>query len=142
MNSDFILAVHAMVFLHHKGETVSSDMLADNICTNPVRIRRVMSKLKKAGLVENHFGASGGGYSYQKVNRVTLGDIAEALQTDFADFSWRSGSKEKDCLISSGMSDYMDEIIQEMNRRCKEYLNTITIADTEKHLLSKGNSLK
>ena len=52
MNSDFVVAVHAMVFLHHKAETVSSEMLAENICTNPVRIRRVMARLKKAGLVK------------------------------------------------------------------------------------------
>ena len=67
MNSDFVVAVHAMVFLHHKAETVSSEMLAENICTNPVRIRRVMARLKKAGLVETREGRTQGGYSYLKL---------------------------------------------------------------------------
>lgn len=137
MNSDFVVAVHAMVFLHHKGETVSSNMLAENACTNPARVRRVMSKLKKAGLVETREGRAEGGYSYFKTKRVTLGDICEALSVDFADFTWRSGDKEKECLISSGMSGYMDGLFHEMNRRCREYLDTITIAEVEQYLTSK-----
>lgn len=140
MNSDFVVAVHAMVFLHHKGETVSSDSLADNICTNPVRIRRVMAKLKKAGLVETHMGAADGGYAYKKTKRVTLADIGEALHTEFADFTWRSGDKEKNCLISSGMSDYMDGLLGEMNRRCKEYLRSLSIAEVEKQLTGRKQS--
>lgn len=47
MNSEFIVAVHAMVFLHHKADTLSSETLAENVCTNPVRIRRVLAKLKR-----------------------------------------------------------------------------------------------
>ena len=42
MNSEFIIAVHALVFLYHKQEVVASDVLAENVCTNPVCIRKVM----------------------------------------------------------------------------------------------------
>lgn len=49
-----------MVFLHHKGDMVSSEVLAENICTNPARVRKVMAQLKRAGLVETHEGAVGG----------------------------------------------------------------------------------
>ena len=51
MTSEFGIAVHAMVFLHHKGDMVSSEVLAENICTNPARVRKVMARLKRAGLV-------------------------------------------------------------------------------------------
>ena len=37
MTSEFGIAVHAMVFLHHKGDMVSSEVLAENICTNPAQ---------------------------------------------------------------------------------------------------------
>ena len=52
MTSEFGMAVHALTFLNHKGEIVSSEALAKNICTNPARVRKVMAKLKKAGLVD------------------------------------------------------------------------------------------
>ena len=49
MDSIFSLAVHALVYLNHKDCTLSSEALAENICTNPARVRKVMAQLKKAG---------------------------------------------------------------------------------------------
>ena len=49
MNSDFIVAVHALVYLNHKADIVSSEALAKNICTNAARVRKVMAPLKRAG---------------------------------------------------------------------------------------------
>ncbi len=142
MNSDFVVAVHAMVFLHHKAETVSSEMLAENICTNPVRIRRVMARLKKAGLVETREGRTQGGYSYLKTKRVTLDDISQALNVQFADFTWQSGDRENPCVIASGMPDYMDELKEELNLRCREYLKTVAIADVERLLTNRKKAEK
>lgn len=64
MNSDFILGVHALVFLNHKAETLNSETLAQNICTNPVRVRRVMARLRKAGLVETRGWRENAGYFF------------------------------------------------------------------------------
>lgn len=52
MTSEFTIAVHALVFLNHKGTVFSSEGLAANVCTNAARIRKVMAKLKKADLVK------------------------------------------------------------------------------------------
>ena len=47
MTSEFAIAVHALVFLDRSNATIASEELADNVCTNPVCIRKVMGKLKK-----------------------------------------------------------------------------------------------
>ena len=60
MKSDFSVAVHALVYLSVKGCTLSSDALADNICTNAARVRKVMARLKKAGLVGAREGSEAG----------------------------------------------------------------------------------
>ena len=41
VDSSFNLAVHALVCLSHSGRSLSSEALAENICTNPTRVRRV-----------------------------------------------------------------------------------------------------
>ena len=51
-NSSFSIAVHALVYLNHMDRVLSSEELARNVCTNPLLIRRAMSKLKKAGFVD------------------------------------------------------------------------------------------
>ena len=52
MTSEFTIAVHALVFLNHKAQVYSSEGLAENVCTNAARIRKVMAKLKKADLAK------------------------------------------------------------------------------------------
>lgn len=142
MNSDFIVGLHALVYLHHKGVSQRSEELADNICTNPGRVRRVMAQLKKAGLVETREGRFAGGYSYKKEKRVTLGEISRALDTKFADAGWRSGDLKKDCRVACGMSGYVDGLCEEMNRRCNEYLDTITVADVEQKLFEDKEGIR
>lgn len=143
MSSEFIVAVHGLVFLHHKGETLCSDKLAENICTNPVTVRRVMSTLGKAGIIDTKIGRTDGGYSFTKAGQVTLGDVAEALNASFVKLSWHSGDPDMNCQIASGMAGYMDGLYKDMDEACKKRLAQITIADVEKELFhNKENKHK
>ena len=56
MNIDFCVAVHGLVYLKHKNDMVPSEELAKHICTNPARVRKVMARLKRAGLVQTKEG--------------------------------------------------------------------------------------
>ena len=133
MNSDFILAVHALVFLNHKNTEVSSSILAENICTNPVRVRRVMSRLHKAKLVETRGGRSG--YRFvQRPEEINLRMIADALDAKFTSANWRSGDPHMECRIASGMADLADQLYQQMDSLCKAHLETISISDVEQQL--------
>ena len=106
MDSSFNLAVHALVCLSHSGRSLSSEALAENICTNPTRVRRVM----------------------------TLRQVAEAVNTRFVDCAWHSGDIDRDCAICSGMAGVMDALYRNMNEECAAYLSHITITDIETQL--------
>ena len=117
MTSEFAIAVHALVFLDRSNATIASEELADNVCTNPVCIRRVMGKLKKAGLIETREGM-GGGYRIAKANSdITLRQISDALENTLVKASWRSGNP-----------------VTGMNRSCNDYLERITIQKVEERL--------
>ena len=135
LNSDFCVAVHGLVFLKHKGCTISSEELAENICTNPARVRKVMAKLKKVGLVQTKEGKVGGYTSVEQAEDITLYRVAEALDIRFVEASWRSGDSDMNCMIASGMADVMDEIYLNLNDMCLEKLKTITIGEIERKLI-------
>ena len=142
MNAEFLVAVHALAFLNHKQSCVSSEELAKNICTNPARVRKVMLKLKNAGLVETVSGSLGG-YSFtKKAERVSLKDILRATGGTVSDIEWKSGNEDADCLISSGMGKVMDDVIENINLGAEKYLDGITILDVDKKLkyLKKNKS--
>lgn len=134
MTSEFTVAVHALVFLNHKGTTYSSEGLAENICTNPARIRKVMAKLKKAGLVETKEGIDGGYRCIEQTDQISLHEIAEALDFTFVSSGWKSGSTEMKCLIASGMGGLMEKVYEDLNEQCMERLKKIAIKDLEQQI--------
>lgn len=134
MTSEFSVAVHALVFLNHKGTTYSSEGLAENICTNPARIRKVMAKLKKAGLVETKEGIDGGYHCIEETDQISLHTIAEALDFTFVSSGWKSGSTEMNCLIASGMGGLMEKVYEDLNNQCMERLKKIAIKDLDQEI--------
>lgn len=136
MNSSFCIAVHALVYLNHKACMISSEDLAENICTNPARVRKVMSALKKAGLVHTKEGSVGGYRFTGDPKQLTLDRIADALDMRFVESSWRSGGCNMECLVASGMADLMDELFLDLDARCKDRLAQISIADLDRRIFS------
>ena len=129
MNGDLSLAVHALVFLDHKNCTQSSEQLAQNICTHPVRVRRVLAKLARAGLVRTREGGAGGSLLVRPAADITLCQVAAALSVRFVEVSWRSGDVDMDCLVASGMRAVMDGIYRELDELCQKRLQSIAIGD-------------
>lgn len=136
MTSEFAIGVHALVYLSHKHETLSSELLAENICTNPARIRKVMAKLKGKGLVDTREGIRGGYHIGRGAQDITLKDVSDALQGEFIKASWKSGNVDMACLVASGMAGIMDGIYSELNALCLDYVKDITIADIENKIFA------
>ena len=134
MDSSFNLAVHALVCLSHSGRSLSSEALAENICTNPARVRRVMAGLKKAGMVATREGQDGGYRLCVDPATLSLRQVAEAVNTRFVDCAWHSGDIDRDCAICSGMAGVMDALYRQLNEQCAAYLSRLTVADIEKEL--------
>ena len=131
MNGEFCVAAHALVYLHHKGVPLSSEALAENICTHPVRVRRVLSRLRAAGLVASKEG-EGGGYRFcGEAGAVTLLQVADALGIRCVELRWRSGSVDMECLVASGMGNLMEGLADDLDQRCRQRLAALTIADLE-----------
>ena len=139
MTSDYCVAVHALVHLNHKAKVLSSEELAENICTNPARVRKVMAKLKKAGFVKTKEGSEGGYLFDQDADRVTLDQIAQALEIRFVDTAWKSGETDMKCLVASGMAGLMDEIFDDLNEQCRKRLKEITIGTLDHRIFGNQN---
>ena len=72
MNGDHSLAVHALVYLDHRATHLPSQILAENICTNAARVRKVMRPLASAGLIATKEGAEGGYALARPAAEITL----------------------------------------------------------------------
>ena len=96
MNGDHSLAVHALVYLDHRATHLPSQILAENICTNAARVRKVMRPLASAGLIATKEGAEGGYALARPAAEITLRAVAEATGTTFVKVNWTPGDVHED----------------------------------------------
>ncbi|NLU24225.1 MAG: Rrf2 family transcriptional regulator [Clostridiales bacterium] len=141
MTAEFAVAVHAMELLHHKGAVLSSETIAQNVCTHPVRVRRVLAKLERAGLVTGKNGQQGGYCLAHTAAEITLLDIFNAVCTTLFKTVWRSGDIDMDCMIASGMAGVMDDVYEAVDQSGRETLRGITLADIDHRLFQNGGQL-
>ena len=139
MTAEFAVAVHAMELLHHKGTVLSSETIAQNVCTHPARVRKVLSKLEKAGLVEGRNGQQGGYQIARPAPEITLLDIFDAVCDALLKNAWRSGDMDCECMVASGMADVMDGVYTAVEKTGRETLAAMTLADVDRQLF--GSSL-
>ena len=79
--SRVMTASHILLYLaeYETEEKITSNVLADTTGVNPVNIRKILAKLKAAGLVEIKSGI-GGAYLSKSMEEITLADIYDAVE--------------------------------------------------------------
>ncbi|WP_239615770.1 RrF2 family transcriptional regulator [Cohnella mopanensis] len=141
MNSEFVIAVHSLVLLAHRPDGMaSSEEIASNVCTNPVRVRKVMSCLRKNGFVDTREGSGGGYRLSQEPSEVTLADVYRAMASGSLAPSWCSGDPESDCLVGSNMADVMNAVFCGADQQLESYFESITIGSMLSRLTAKARA--
>lgn len=128
MNSDFTVAVHSLVFLAFLPEHMaSSEQIACSVSTNPTRVRKIMSCLRREGFVKTKEGIGGGYMLNCNPDEVTLAQIYRAFSCGALKPHWNSGNPEQSCLVSSNMRPVMDSIFHEAETEYEKCLDRMTI---------------
>jgi Rrf2 family protein len=82
-NTQFALSVHVLTMLAAlPRELQSSELMAASAGSNPVHIRRVLGRLRKAGMVVSRPGPRGGWQLVHAPADTTLADVWRALHGD------------------------------------------------------------
>ncbi|MEH7356327.1 Rrf2 family transcriptional regulator [Neobacillus drentensis] len=130
MKSDFVIAMHSLVLLANiPDHMANSETIAENVCTNPARIRKVMSILRKSGFVKTKEGIGGGYVLSCDPEETTMSHIYLAISSGSLKPHWCTGDPKQNCVISSNTQGVMEEIFIEAEQHMQSYLNQITISN-------------
>jgi Rrf2 family protein len=128
MNSDFTLAIHSLIFLALQPDRMStSDAISESACVHPVRIRKVLSLLKKHGIIKSKEGTGGGFIFAKDLSEVNLRDIYKI--TSKGALQPRCPESNEKCIVGANMQNVLFNIFLGAEEHLGEYLKDYTIKE-------------
>lgn len=127
-SSNFTIAVHTMIVIAHFSpkSKVTSDFIAASVGVNPVVIRRTLSDLKAAGLVQTQAGA-GGATLAARPSSITLLDIYNAVIKDEGSvFSFHENSNPA-CPVGKKIHKILDEHLDAAQSAFEKKLGAVSL---------------
>ena len=140
MNNDTRLAVsvHILALLSlAREEHLTSELLARSVNTNPVVIRRLVSQLKKAGLIDVRAGV-GGAFLRRSPDAITLLDVYQAVvpKPKAAPFCLHQSPSAK-CFVGKNIHDALAIPLAKVNQSMMDSLAETTVADVASFIRSR-----
>ena len=137
VNTQFSIAVHMMAVLAYLADRdVTSGNLATSVNTSPSFVRRVLSKLAKAGLVETATGKAGRCWLAKRPTEISLLDIYRAVDAPKA-FSIHSYPEHKACPVSCGVKGVLGNALTRTQTVVEANLRQTSLAEIAKEILKK-----
>lgn len=128
MNSDFTLAVHSLALLALLPDKMSSsERIAESASVHPVRIRKVLSMLRKHGLITSKEGTGGGFILTSDPGKITLQDIYRI--TSEGSLQPKCPKANEQCIVGANMKNVLFGIFLEGEAHLGEFLSGYTIED-------------
>ena len=127
-NSRLSLALHTLS--HMAGDPArvrTSAEIADHAGTNPVVVRRVLGRLREAGLLISEKGHAGGWRLARPPQDITLADIYLALDESLIASDGDGQSPE--CSLEHALHRRVSSVLQEVEQSLVERLGETTISE-------------
>lgn len=123
------MAVHVLAVLAYKeGDRVTSSYLSESVNTNPVIIRRLLSTLQKARLVDTRKGAGSGSRLDRSPSRITLAEVYKAVEEEDA-FTMPRQKPNEACPVGQCIQEELTHIFSSAEDAMIRELGRVTVAD-------------
>ncbi|MDQ8043035.1 MAG: Rrf2 family transcriptional regulator [Solirubrobacteraceae bacterium] len=127
-NTQFSVAVHVLTYLAGMPhDAVSSDQLAGSTGTNAVYVRRVLGRLRDAGVVVSRPGPGGGWQLEHAPAEITLGDVWRVVQEGSTIFGLHA--VEPACPVGASIAATLTELDTRLTQSVEAELDRTTVAD-------------
>jgi len=130
----YATATHILaVMAFYEDEWVTSSTMAESIQTNPGLVRRVLSQLSDAGLVETKSGPQGGSRLAKPTHAINLAEVFDAVVHEPI---LKTSNREpyKPCRVSRGIGGALEGFFDDAETAMRNQLSKTTLADVMKHI--------
>jgi Rrf2 family protein len=106
----------------------TSEYIAGSVNTNPVVIRRLLGRLREAGIAESQGGIGGGWRLKVAAGRITLLDVLRAVEPQGETIALHRSEPNPLCPVGRNIQGILTAVYGEVERRMDEQLAKTTIA--------------
>lgn len=138
ISSRFSVAIHIVAVLDiGKDKVCTSEVIARSVNNNPVVIRRIIGKLKNAGLVDVNIG-SGGYFLLKPIESITLLDVYKAVDVveEKKLFEIHENTNIQ-CIIGANIQDALMPILPKAQLAMEDVLRGYTMKDIVTSILKR-----
>lgn len=129
MDTKFSVAIHILILISESQDPLNSDIMAESVGTNASYIRKILSLLKNAGIVDSHRGVSGYSLSVPS-DKLTLLNIYQAVteesEVHLLDIHRNSNDR---CIVGRHIKPVLTGMFSDMEEAFAGLLADKTLAD-------------
>ena len=127
-NSRLSLALHTLSHMAGDPDRVrTSSDIADHAGTNPVVVRRVLGRLRKAGLLTSEKGHAGGWRLARNPDRITLADVYLALDESLLPTG--EDTDASTCSVEHALHRRISTVMEDIEQSLIKRLGETTISE-------------
>ncbi|MEL6840019.1 MAG: Rrf2 family transcriptional regulator [Pseudomonadota bacterium] len=131
-NSRLSLALHTLSHMAgDPGQMRTSADIADHAGTNPVVVRRVLGKLREAGLLTSEKGHAGGWKLARSPEEITLADVYLALDESLV--ATESDEPAPSCSVEYALHKRVAGVMRDIEQSLIDRLAETTISEVRGH---------
>ena len=131
ISSRFTIAIHILTCIEtfKNDYKVTSDFLAGSINVNPVVIRRLLSQLKAAGIIEVARG-TGGANAARPLKEITMLDVYRAVEcVDKGELFHFHENPNPKCPVGRNIHNVLDSKLDMVQRAMEDELGRISMEE-------------
>lgn len=138
ISSRFTVAVHILSLIKvDRNTSCTSEWIAGSVNTNPVVIRRILGKLKKAGLVGVKAG-TGGAYLLKSLQDITLLDVYRAVDVvEEGELFQFHDQPNPQCPVGRNIESVLEWVLKRAQSAMEQVLADITMEEVVTDLIQK-----
>jgi Rrf2 family protein len=130
--------LHALMHMAASKGPMTSEALAQCMCTHPVVVRRTMAGLREAGLVTSTKGHNGGWSIACDMEKTTIRDIHEAIGEP-AVYAMANHDDAPKCLLEQAVNSALDDAMKEAQALLLARFQSLTLAEIAGDFTSRLN---
>lgn len=129
MDTKFSSAIHTLILISESESPMNSNQIANSVGTNASYIRKLTTRLSKAGMIAGSRGKSGFTLM-RKPEAITFLDIYQAvMETDSMHLFDLHQNPNDACIVGHNIKPVLGSMFQETKQELTRKLEKMTLAD-------------